>query len=83
MGSNITNLLRKYTGLETCFYALWVPDLFMERVHSDGQWSLFCPNESLVWQIVGALNLRHYTRRQGQEDCSGAALWYEILTSQV
>lgn len=28
------------------FYALWVPDLFMRRVESDGQWSLFCPNEA-------------------------------------
>ena len=35
------------------FYALWIPDLFMERVESDGIWSLFCPNEALglseVW----------------------------------
>ena len=28
------------------FYALWVPDLFMERVQSNGEWSLFCPNEA-------------------------------------
>ena len=28
------------------FYALWIPDLFMERVESNGNWSLFCPNES-------------------------------------
>lgn len=28
------------------FYALWVPDLFMERVRSNGDWSLFCPNEA-------------------------------------
>ena len=28
------------------FYALWVPDLFMERVHGDGQWSLFFPSEA-------------------------------------
>ena len=28
------------------FYALWVPDLFMERVENDGDWSLFCPNEA-------------------------------------
>ncbi|KAK7338812.1 hypothetical protein VNO77_19444 [Canavalia gladiata] len=28
------------------FYALWVPDLFMERAQSKGQWSLFCPNEA-------------------------------------
>lgn len=28
------------------FYALWIPDLFMERVQSNGTWSLFCPNEA-------------------------------------
>lgn len=28
------------------FYALWVPDLFMERVQGDGEWSLFCPSEA-------------------------------------
>ena len=28
------------------FYALWVPDLFMERVkEKNGKWSLFCPHE--------------------------------------
>ena len=27
------------------FYALWIPDLFMERVKSNGKWSLFCPHE--------------------------------------
>lgn len=27
------------------FYALWIPDLFMQRVESDGEWSLMCPNE--------------------------------------
>jgi ribonucleoside-diphosphate reductase subunit M1 len=28
------------------FYALWIPDLFMERVQSNEQWSLFCPSEA-------------------------------------
>lgn len=28
------------------FYALWVPDLFMRRVESNGTWTLFCPNEA-------------------------------------
>tara|TARA_E500000178_G_C17035741_1_gene763283 strand:- start:1794 stop:4346 length:2553 start_codon:yes stop_codon:yes gene_type:complete len=27
------------------FYALWIPDLFMERVKIKGKWSLMCPNE--------------------------------------
>lgn len=25
------------------FYALWIPDLFMQRVESDDVWSLMCP----------------------------------------
>ncbi|MBT8234544.1 MAG: ribonucleoside-diphosphate reductase subunit alpha, partial [Saprospiraceae bacterium] len=28
------------------FYALWISDLFMKRVETDGDWSLFCPNEA-------------------------------------
>lgn len=28
------------------FYALWIPDLFMERVQKNEQWSLFCPSEA-------------------------------------
>ncbi|KAG9129279.1 hypothetical protein Leryth_015664 [Lithospermum erythrorhizon] len=28
------------------FYALWIPDLFMERVQNNDDWSLFCPSES-------------------------------------
>ena len=28
------------------FYAMWISDLFMERVKADGDWSLFCPNEA-------------------------------------
>ncbi|RYF48725.1 MAG: hypothetical protein EOO38_09490 [Cytophagaceae bacterium] len=43
--------LRKNHGKEEMrardlFLALWVCDLFMKRVETDGQWSLFCPNEA-------------------------------------
>ena len=27
------------------FYAMWIPDLFMERVKSGENWSLFCPDK--------------------------------------
>jgi ribonucleoside-diphosphate reductase alpha subunit len=42
--------LRKNTGKEESrardlFYALWIPDLFMKRVETDGDWSLMCPHE--------------------------------------
>jgi ribonucleoside-diphosphate reductase alpha chain len=28
------------------FYALWIPDLFMRRVETDSDWTLFCPTEA-------------------------------------
>ena len=28
------------------FSAMWIPDLFMKRVESDGNWSLFCPYQA-------------------------------------
>ena len=27
------------------FYALWIPDLFMQRVEENGKWSLMCPDK--------------------------------------
>lgn len=43
--------LRKNHGKEEMrardlFLALWVPDLFMKRVESDGDWTLFSPDEA-------------------------------------
>jgi ribonucleoside-diphosphate reductase alpha chain len=43
--------LRNSTGSEdrrthNLNLALWIPDLFMKRVESDGLWSLFCPSEA-------------------------------------
>ncbi|RWW40309.1 hypothetical protein BHE74_00054279, partial [Ensete ventricosum] len=48
--------LRKNHGKEEhrardLFYALWIPDLFMERVQSNGQWSLVCLNEHLYFYL--------------------------------
>ena len=42
--------LRKNHGKEEqrardLFYALWIPDLFMQRVEENGDWTLMCPNE--------------------------------------
>merc|ERR1711957_461564 len=43
--------LRKNHGKEEqrardLFYGLWVPDLFMQRVKDNADWTLFCPNEA-------------------------------------
>ena len=33
------------------FYALWIPDLFMERVEADAEWSLFDP--AIAYTLIG------------------------------
>jgi len=71
------------------FYALWVPDLFMERVKSGGMWSLFCPNEAPGLADVHSEEFRAlYTK---YENTPGLArkvvkaqnLWMKIVASQV
>jgi len=34
------------------FSAMWIPDLFMKRVESNGNWSLFCPDKQ---RFIGCL----------------------------
>ncbi|KAH9757673.1 Ribonucleoside-diphosphate reductase [Citrus sinensis] len=95
--------LRKNQGKEECrardlFYALWVPDLFMERVRDDGKWSLFCPSdasgladswgiefEHLYSQYEEEANLTICPYAQGRAKMviSARKLWFEILNSQI
>ncbi len=70
------------------FYALWMPDLFMERVRDDKQWSLFCPNEAqkLFDTYGGEFEaLYHQYEREGKARKTVAAreLWNKILESQI
>ena len=44
------------------FYAMWIPDLFMERVKEDSDWSLFCPNETHISYIRMLQMLRVISR---------------------
>jgi len=70
------------------FYALWIPDLFMERVETDAEWSLFCPDEapglSDVW---GADFVKLYTdyeaKGRARKTVSARKLWFQILDSQM
>merc|ERR1740121_2334274 len=91
--------LRKNHGKEEqrardLFYALWVPDLFMERVKQDAAWTLFCPNEALdeetgkglmdVWgsefeQMYCALE----AAGKGRKTVKAQQLWFRILESQM
>lgn len=70
------------------FYALWVPDLFMERVDSGGDWTLFCPNEApgladAVGDEFKALYERYESEGRGKKTMKAQDLWFQILDSQI
>jgi ribonucleoside-diphosphate reductase alpha subunit len=70
------------------FYALWVPDLFMKRVESGGDWSLFCPHEAPgLHECWGEEFEELYARyeREGRERRTVKAqdLWFAILDAQI
>lgn len=70
------------------FYAMWIPDLFMQRVKEDGEWSLFCPNESpnLFDVHSGEFEaLYHQYEKEGRarKVIKAQELWFAILESQI
>lgn len=70
------------------FYAMWIPDLFMERVKADGDWSLFCPNEAqnLFDSYGGEFEaLYHQYEKEGRarKVVKAQDLWFAILESQI
>jgi ribonucleoside-diphosphate reductase alpha chain len=70
------------------FYALWIPDLFMQRVKEDGEWSLFCPNEAPglheCWgDEFEALYHKYEVEGRARKVIKAQELWFKILESQV
>ena len=70
------------------FYALWVPDLFYERVQKDGKWSLMDPNKCRgLADAVGADFKSLYEKYEAEgsfaKQIDARELWNHILTSQV
>ncbi|MFT6936357.1 MAG: ribonucleoside-diphosphate reductase alpha chain [Saprospiraceae bacterium] len=70
------------------FYAMWIPDLFMERVKIGGDWSLFCPSEcpNLHDTYGGefeALYHRYEQEGKARKTIKAQDLWFKILESQA
>jgi ribonucleoside-diphosphate reductase alpha chain len=70
------------------FYALWIPDLFMQRVEAGGDWSLFCPHEAPgLQECWGAEFEALYTRYEAQGKARRVVkaqdLWFAILDAQI
>jgi len=70
------------------FYALWIPDLFMERVKENGKWSLFCPNECPgLADVYGDKFKELYEKYEGttgvRKTVNARDLWFKILDAQM
>lgn len=85
--------LRKNHGNESdrardLFYALWVPDLFMERVKQNGDWTLMCPNEcpglaDCFGDAFVSLYEKYEREGKGRQTVKAQQLWFAILDAQV
>jgi ribonucleoside-diphosphate reductase alpha subunit len=70
------------------FYALWISDLFMQRVENNEMWSLFCPNEAPglaeVWgEDFERLYEKYEKEGKFRKQVKAQDLWFEILESQI
>ncbi|PVH15021.1 ribonucleoside-diphosphate reductase large chain 1 [Candidozyma duobushaemuli] len=70
------------------FPALWIPDLFMKRVESNGDWTLFSPNEApgladCYGDEFVELYERYEREGRGRSTIKAQKLWYSILEAQT
>ena len=70
------------------FYALWIPDLFMERVNTNGDWTLMCPDEcpglsDAYGDDFVKLYTDYETKNKGRKTIKARDLWFRIMDSQM
>ncbi|MGB3607855.1 MAG: ribonucleoside-diphosphate reductase subunit alpha [Psychroserpens sp.] len=70
------------------FYAMWMPDLFMERVQQDAEWTLMCPNEcpglcDVHSEDFNVLYKKYEAEGKGRKVIRARELWEKILESQI
>ena len=70
------------------FYALWIPDLFMERVKANGKWTLMCPDEcpglaDVYDKEFNTLYESYETAGKGRVTLNARDLWFKMLDAQM
>ena len=70
------------------FYALWIPDLFMNRVKTDGTWTLMCPDEcpglsDVYGEEFETLYCKYETEGKGRVTVKARELWFKVLDAQM
>lgn len=70
------------------FYALWIPDLFMQKVEANEEWALFCPKEApgladCYGKDFELLYNKYVKEGRQRRMIKAQDLWFEILESQM
>jgi ribonucleoside-diphosphate reductase alpha chain len=70
------------------FLALWISDLFMERVKSEGKWSLMCPDKCTGLSDVYGDDFKELYEKYESEgkyvkQINAQDLWFKILEAQI
>ena len=70
------------------FYALWIPDLFMERVKANDIWTLMCPDEcpglSDVYGDDFKVLYENYEKSgKGRSVMNARDIWFQIMDAQM
>lgn len=70
------------------FLALWVSDLFMERVKQNAKWSLMCPDQCRgLSEVYGddfkALYEKYESEGKYKKQINAQELWFKILEAQI
>ena len=70
------------------FTAMWIPDLFMQKVEADEDWHLMCPNEcpglpDVYGEAFNELYRLYVAQGRFKRKVRARAVWDAILKSQV
>ena len=70
------------------FLALWISDLFMERVKAEGKWSLMCPDKCKgLSDVYGDEFKELYEKYESEgkytKQINAQDLWFKILEAQI
>ena len=70
------------------FTAMWIPDLFMQKVETDGEWHLMCPHEcpglpDVYGEEFNELYRTYVAQGRYKKKIRAREVWDAILKSQV
>ena len=85
--------LRKNQGHENVrardlFYALWIPDLFMEKIERGEDWYLMCPDEcpglsEVYGEEFNELYEKYVKEKRYKSVVKAQEVWFKVLEAQI